>query len=48
MLASFYQDMGQPGRAADVVRKWLSLHPRDRSAAQLLEQLEGQAGGQGP
>lgn len=48
MLASFYQDMGQPGRAADVVRKWLSLHPRDRSAAQLLEQLEGRAGGQGP
>ncbi|MFH1313433.1 MAG: DUF2723 domain-containing protein [Candidatus Eisenbacteria bacterium] len=48
LLASFYQDGGEPGKAADVVRKWLALHPDDRSAARLLQTLEEQARGEGP
>jgi tetratricopeptide (TPR) repeat protein len=43
MLASFHQDRGEPGKAADVVRMWLSRHPRDRAAQRLLEDLEHQA-----
>jgi tetratricopeptide (TPR) repeat protein len=48
LLASFYQDRGEPGKAADVVRKWLALHPNDHSAGRLLQTLEAQARGEGP
>jgi tetratricopeptide (TPR) repeat protein len=48
LLASFYQDRGEPGKAAGVVRKWLSLHPGDRTAARLLQTLESQTAGEGP
>ncbi len=43
LLTSFYRERGEFAKAADVVRRWLSLHPRDQSASQLLESLEQQA-----
>jgi tetratricopeptide (TPR) repeat protein len=48
LLASFYQDRGEFGKAADIVKQWLGLHPSDRSAERLLQTLEEQARGEGP
>ena len=44
VLTSFYRERAEYGKAAGVVRRWLSLHPRDQSAARLLETLEREAG----
>ncbi len=46
LLASFYEEKGDHIRAADVVRKWLSLHPNDKSATNLLQSLEKKARGE--
>jgi tetratricopeptide (TPR) repeat protein len=48
LLTSLYQETGEIDKAAEVVKRWLSLHPGDRSAAQLLERLEGQPPQEGP
>jgi tetratricopeptide (TPR) repeat protein len=46
LLTSFYRDQRRPAKAADVVRKWLQLHPGDRSASNLLQTLEEEARGE--
>jgi cytochrome c-type biogenesis protein CcmH/NrfG len=43
LLTSFYRERGEFAKAADVVRRWLALHPRDQSAVNLLEDLEQRA-----
>jgi tetratricopeptide (TPR) repeat protein len=43
ILTAFYRERGDFTKAANVVRRWLSLHPRDQSAARLLEELQQQA-----
>lgn len=43
VLTSFYRERGEYEKAADVVRRWLSLHPRDKTANRLLETLEREA-----
>lgn len=48
LLASFFRDRGEFGKAAGVIRKWLSRHPGDQAAAGLLQTLEEQASGAGP
>ncbi len=40
LLTSHYQENGNTQAAMGVVRKWLSLHPKDAAAARLLQQLE--------
>lgn len=40
LLTSHYQEQGDQMAAMGVVRKWLSLHPTDRAAARLLQQME--------
>jgi hypothetical protein len=40
LLTSFYQEHGDQEAAMGVVRKWLSLHPKDQAAARLLMQME--------
>jgi hypothetical protein len=47
LLSSFHRDNGQPDKAAEVIRQWLTLHPGDRSAIRLLETLEAEARGKG-
>ncbi len=48
LLASFYRGRGQAAKAAEVVKKWLKLHPGDRTATKVLEELEAEAAGQKP
>ncbi len=45
LLTSFYEEHGDKQAAADVVRKWLSLHPKDQAAARLLRRMEQELGG---
>jgi tetratricopeptide (TPR) repeat protein len=45
VLASFYEEQGFPGKAADVVRQWVDRHPSDKSAISLLRSLEAKAAG---
>ena len=45
LLASFYEEQGSTSKAADVVRRWIKLHPNDRAAINLLQSLEKAAGG---
>ena len=46
MLASFYEEQGAHAKAADIVRRWLDLHPNDKSAANLLQSLEKKVRGE--
>jgi hypothetical protein len=40
LLTSHYEERGMQQEAIGVVRRWLSLHPNDRAAARLLQQME--------
>ena len=40
LLTSHYQEQGKTQAAIGVVRKWLSLHPKDQAAARLIRQME--------
>jgi tetratricopeptide (TPR) repeat protein len=42
LLTSHYQENGNMEAAMGVVRKWLSLHPKDAAAARLIQQMEQQ------
>jgi len=47
LLTSFYEEQGDHQKAVGVVGKWLSLHPGDRAARNLLESLQEKATGEG-
>jgi tetratricopeptide (TPR) repeat protein len=43
LLSAFYQERGEYANAAEVIRRWVTLHPRDSSARELLRTLEQKA-----
>jgi Tfp pilus assembly protein PilF len=44
-LTSFHEEMGNYGKAADVVKQWMSRHPNDQTAADVLRELQEKATG---